>query len=125
MGYIDNAAGQKLKVEFVLDKNNNVIPKSESDKENLINCWDINDEVLEAFINFVNNKIKDDEEKITLLTNTQEYEFLADEEIYNIATFKLGEGATQEKIESLIDKVYTDAIFGYENLILCLKSITR
>lgn len=121
VGYIDNEAGQKLKVEFVLDKSHNVMPKSENDKENLIDCWGINDEILEAFINFVNNKATDDKEKITLLTNVQEYRFLESEEVYNVVTFKLGEEATQEKIETLIDKIYDDAIFGYDNLMLCAK----
>lgn len=121
MGYVENEAEQRLKVEFVLDKNNNIVPKSESDKENLINCWSINDEILEAFINFVNNEMKDDKEKIALLTNTQEYEFVESEEIYSKATFKAGEEATQEELESLIDKIYDDAIFEYENLMLCEK----
>lgn len=121
VGYVENEAEQRLKVEFVLDKNNNIVPKSESDKENLINCWSINDEILEAFINFVNNEMKDDKEKIALLTNTQEYEFVESEEIYSKATFKAGEEATQEELESLIDKIYDDAIFEYENLMLCEK----
>lgn len=121
VGYVENEAGQKLKVEFVLDKNNNVIPKSENDKENLIDCWSINDEILEAFINFVNEKEKDDKEKIALLTNTQEYEFLESEEIYNKVILKLGEEATQKEIESLIDKICDDAVFEYENLTLCSK----
>lgn len=121
VGYVDDEVGQKLKIEFMLDKNNNIIPKGENDKENLINCWSINDEILEAFINFVNETRKDNEEKITLLTNTQEYEFLESEEIYNKAILNLGEEATQEKIETFINKIYDDAIFGYENLTLCLK----
>lgn len=125
VGYIENKEGQKLKIEFVLDKNNKIIPKGESDKENLINCWDIDDEILEAFVDFVNNEMKDDKEKIALLTNTQEYEFLEGEEIYNIAAFELGEEAAQEEIESLIDKIYDDAIFGYETLIFVNVSKTK
>lgn len=125
VGYIENKEGQKLKIEFVLDKNNKIIPKGESDKENLINCWDIDDEILEAFVDFVNNEMKDDKEKIALLTNTQEYEFLESEEIYNRAAFDLGKKATQKEIESLIDKIYDDAIFGYETLIFVNVSKTK
>lgn len=121
VGYIDNEAEQRLKVEFVLDTNNNISPKSEQDREILISAWDIDDEVLEAFLEFVNANLKNNEAKIALLTNTKKYQFFDSEEIYNAAAFKAGLEATREEIEKLIDEIEDSAIFGYENLMLCPK----
>lgn len=121
IGYIDEE-GQKLKVEFALDKNNCITPKSKQDREILISAWDINEEILQPFIDFVNSAIKTNEEKIALLTNTKKYQFLDNEEIYNKAVFKVGEEAKREEIEALIDKIYESTIFSYEDLALCPKS---
>ena len=99
VGYIDNEAEQRLKVEFVLEKNR-ITPKRQKDRENLISAWGINDEILEEFLDLVNENIKDNEEKIGLLTNIK---------------------VTQGQIESLIDKICDSAIFEYENLVLCPK----
>ncbi|TLE01965.1 hypothetical protein [Helicobacter japonicus] len=120
VGYIDNEAEQRLKVEFVLEKNR-ITPKRQKDRENLISAWGINDEILEEFLDLVNENIKDNEEKIGLLTNIKEYRFLEYGEIYDIASFKFGEEVTQGQIESLIDKICDSAIFEYENLVLCPK----
>ena len=120
VGYIDNEAEQRLKVEFVLEKNR-ITPKRQKDRENLISAWGINDEILEEFLDLVNENIKDNEEKIGLLTNIKEYRFLEYGEIYDIASFKFGEEVTQGQIESLIDKICDSAILEYENLVLCPK----
>lgn len=114
VGYI-NEMGENIKIEFALEKNRIV---SEKDRENLISAWGIDDEILEAFLEFVNANLKDNEARIALLTNTKEYRFFDSEEIYNAAAFKAGLEATREEIEKLIDKICDDAIFGYENLIL-------
>ena len=57
VGYIDNEAEQRLKVEFVLEKNR-ITPKRQKDRENLISAWGINDEILEEFLDLVNENIK-------------------------------------------------------------------
>jgi len=114
VGYI-NEMGENIKIEFALEKNRIV---SEKDRENLFSAWGIDDEILEAFLEFVNANLKDNEARIALLTNTKEYQFFDSEEIYNAAAFKTGLEATREEIEKLIDKICDDAIFGYENLIL-------
>ena len=52
VGYINNA-GKNIKVEFTLMQNR-IAPKNAQDAEILISAWDINDEILEAFLDFVN-----------------------------------------------------------------------
>ena len=119
VGYINNA-GKNIKVEFTLMQNR-IAPKNAQDAEILISAWDINDEILEAFLDFVNAEFKDDKARIALLTNTQKYQFFDSEEIYNAVALKAGLGATQERIENNIDEILENAIFNFDELILVKK----
>ena len=123
VGYINNA-GKNIKVEFTLMQNR-IAPKNAQDAEILISAWDINDEILEAFLDFVNAEFKDDKARIALLTNTQKYQFFDSEEIYNAVALKDGLGATQERIENNIDEILENAIFNFDELILCEKRFLK
>ncbi len=115
----------KEKVVFLVDENNHIAPKTAQDEQNLIDEWNINDDILEEFLDFLNESTSDNDEKIALLTSTDKNEFLESEEVYDIAVSKLVVGVdsepTQEQIENKIDKITDSALFGCENLILIKK----
>lgn len=113
----------KEKVAFVVDENNHIAPKTAQDEQNLIDEWNINDDILEEFLDFLNESTSDNDEKIALLTSTDKNEFLEREGLYDIALNILGydNEPTQEQIENKIDEITDSALFGCENLILVKK----
>ena len=118
---IDDTTREKAEVTFIVDKNNFISPKSKQDEDILINFWNINDEILKEFINFINQTINNNEEKISLLTDTKKYIFVDREEIYDLAVNNLDINATQDEIDDEIDEIVENAIFGYESAILIKK----
>ena len=123
MEIIATMGESKKQVVFSVDKNNHIAPKTAQDEELLVNEWGIDDEILEAFLDFLNESTSDNNEKIVLLTSTDKNKFLESEEVYNLAlnTFGYDNEPTQEQIESKIDEITDSALFGYENLILVKK----
>lgn len=115
---INEITREKAEVTFIVDKNNFISPKSKQDEDILISFWNINDEILKEFINFINKTINNNEEKISLLTDTKKYIFVDREEIYDLALNNLDINATQDEIDDKIDEIVENAIFGYENVIL-------
>ena len=122
IGYIANGES-KEKVVFLVNKNNHIEPKYPQDKEILISAWNIDDEILQEFIDFINKDINDNDKKVELLTNTTKYEFLDSSDIYNLALSKFGfdPEPTQDEIENKIDEIVDNAIFSYEDLFLIKK----
>lgn len=111
----------KREVAFVLDENHQITPQSKKDEELLIKAWNINDDILSEFVNFINESMKDNDAKISLLTNTKEYVFVDSEELYDMSAFKTDE-TKQDKIEKCFDKIFEKVIFGYEGVFLVKKS---
>lgn len=113
----------KEQVAFVVDENNHIAPKTAQDEQNLIDEWNINDDILEEFLDFLNESTSDNDEKIALLTSTDKNGFLEREGLYDIALNILGydNEPTQEQIENKIDEITDSALFGCENLILIKK----
>lgn len=113
----------KEKVVFLVDENNHIAPKTTQDEKILIDEWNINDDILEEFLDFLNESTSDNDEKIALLTSTDKNEFLEREGLYDIALNILGydNEPTQEQIENKIDEITDSALFGCENLILVKK----
>lgn len=113
----------KEQVAFVVDENNHIAPKTAQDEQNLIDEWNINDDILEEFLDFLNESTSDNDEKIALLTSTDKNEFLEREGLYDIALNILGydNEPTQEQIDNKIDEITDSALFGCENLILVKK----
>ena len=115
----------KEKVVFLVDENNHIAPKTAQDEKILIKAWNINDIILEDFLDFINESTSDNDEKIALLASTDKNEFLESEEVYDIAVSKLVVGVdsepTQEQIENKIDEITDSALFDCENLILVKK----
>lgn len=113
----------KEKVAFLVDENNHIAPKTSQDEEILINAWGINDDILEAFLDFLNESTSDNDEKIALLTSTDKNEFLERERLYDIALNILGYDPepTQEQIDNKIDEITDSALFGCDELILTKK----
>lgn len=118
---IDDMTREKVEITFIVNEDNFILPKSKQDEKALIKFWNINDEILSEFINFINQAINDNEEKISLLVNTKEYEFLDSEEIYILAMNSLDMDATQDEIDNKVDEIVKSAIFGYENILLLVK----
>lgn len=117
IGYIANGKS-KEKVVFLVNQSNHIEPKSPQDKEILINAWNINDDILQEFIDFINKDMSDNGKKVELLTNTTQYEFIEGYQLYDLAVSKLDSNANQDEIDSKIDEITDNAIFGYENLFL-------
>lgn len=113
----------KEQVAFVVDENNHIAPKTAQDEQNLIDEWNINDDILEEFLDFLNESTSDNDEKIALLTSTDKNEFLEREGLYDIALNILGydNEPIQEQIDNKIDEITDSALFGCENLILVKK----
>lgn len=113
----------KEKVAFVVDENNHIAPKTAQDEKILIKAWNINDIILEDFLDFLNESTSNNDEKIALLTSTDKNGFLEREGLYDIALNILGydNEPTQEQIENKIDEITDSALFGCENLILIKK----
>ncbi len=111
----------KEKVAFVVDENNHIAPKTAQDEEILINAWNINDIVLEEFLDFLNGTKSDNDEKIALLSSPEKYEFLEGGKIYFKALYSFDSEPAQEQLESKIDEITDSALFGCENLILVKK----
>ncbi|MGX2985068.1 hypothetical protein ACWIWK_06335 [Helicobacter sp. 23-1048] len=121
MEIIATMGESKEQVVFVIDKNNHITPKTAQDEENLINAWGINDDIFEAFLDFLNESTSDNDEKIALLSSPEKYEFLEGGEIYFKALYSFDSEPAQEQLESKIDEIVENAIFGYEELILVKK----
>lgn len=111
----------KEKVAFVVDTNNHIATKTAQDEETLINAWGINDEILEAFLDFINESTRDNDKKIALISSPNKYEFLEGGEIYFKALYSFDSEPTQEQIENKIDEIVENAIFGCDDLILIQK----
>lgn len=107
----------------MVDENNHIAPKTAQDEQNLIDEWNINDDILEEFLDFLNESTSDNDEKIALLTSTDKNEFLEREGLYDIALNILGydNKPTQEQIDNKIDEITDSSLFGCENLILVKK----
>ena len=113
----------KEQVVFVVDENNHITPKTAQDEEILINAWNINDIILEEFLDFLNGTKSDNDEKIALLTSTDKNEFLEREGLYDMALSILGYDPEpiQEQIDNKIDEITDSALFGCDDLILVKK----
>lgn len=120
IGYVANDK-LKEKVTFLANESNHIMPKSPQDKEILINAWNINDDILQEFIDFINKYMSDNDKKVELLTNTTKYEFIEGYQLYDLAVSKLDSNANQDEIDNKIDEITDNAIFGYENLFLIEK----
>ncbi|MGX3097938.1 hypothetical protein [Helicobacter sp. 23-1046] len=111
----------KEQVVFVIDENNHIAPKTTQDEENLINAWGINDDIFEAFLDFLNESTSDNDEKIALISSPEKYEFLEGGEIYFKALYSFDSEPAQEQLESKIDDIVENAIFSCDELILIQK----
>lgn len=111
----------KEKVVFLVDENNHIAPKTAQDEQNLIDEWNINDDILEEFLDFLNESTSDNDEKIALLSSPEKYEFLESGDIYFKALYSFDLEPTQEQIDNKIDEITDSALFGCENLILVKK----
>ncbi|MGX2972342.1 hypothetical protein [Helicobacter sp. T3_23-1059] len=123
MEIVKTMGESKEQVVFVIDKNNHITPKTAQDEQILIDEWNINDDILEEFLDFLNKSKSDNNEKIALLTSTDKNEFLEREGLYDMALSILGydNEPTQEQIDNKIDEITDSALFGCENLILVKK----
>ncbi len=123
MEIIATMGKSKEKVVFLVDENNHIAPKTPQDEKVLIKSWNINDIILEEFLDFLNKSKNNNDEKIALLTSTDKNEFLEREGLYDIALNILGydNEPTQEQIDNKIDEITDSALFGCENLILAKK----
>ncbi len=123
MEIIATMGKSKEKVVFLVDENNHIAPKTPQDEKVLIKSWNINDIILEEFLDFLNKSKNNNDEKIALLTSTDKNEFLEREGLYDIALNILGydNEPTQEQIDNKIDEITDSALFGCENLILVKK----
>lgn len=120
IGYVKNGES-KEKVVFLVNESNHIAPKSPQDEIILINAWNINDDILKEFIDFINKDMSDNDKKVELLTNTTKYEFIEGYQLYDLAVSKLDSNANQDEIDSKIDEITDNAIFGYEGLLLVEK----
>ena len=121
MEIVKTMGESKEKVVFVVEENNHIAPKTAQDEEILIKAWNINDDIFEAFLDFLNESTSDNDEKITLLSSPEKYEFLEGGEIYFKALYNFDSEPAQEQLESKIDDIVENAIFSCDELILMQK----